>query len=371
MLTLDDFDYHLPEHLIAQNPPQERGQSRLLVVGGHPRRESIQTKGVLSPANGTLQSPACALSDRLFKELPSLLRPSDLLVFNNTKVIHARLFATKATGGRVEIMVERVLDDNRVIAMLRASHTPKPGSTLQLNDVAEVDVIDRNDMMFTLQLRSLKAELPTALDIIEYCGQLPLPPYITHTPTADDEARYQTVYAKEPGAVAAPTAGLHFTEALFQQLDAAGIRRAEITLHVGAGTFQPVKVHDISQHTMHRERYFIEPSTVAALEETRAAGGRVIAVGTTSLRALESWAWQAEAVRGDTDIFITPGYEFKVVDALITNFHLPKSTLMMLVSALAGMQTIRDAYAHAVASEYRFFSYGDAMWLERAARTAV
>jgi S-adenosylmethionine:tRNA ribosyltransferase-isomerase len=359
MLTLDDFDYHLPEHLIAQNPPQERGQSRLLVV------QSAQDGN--TPVDKAQESNAATpiLSDQRFVNLPQLLHPNDLLVFNNTKVIHARLFATKATGGRVEIMVERVLDDRTAVAMLRASHTPKPGATLQLADVAEVAVLQRSDMMFTLEFKSLRADLPTALDIIEYCGQLPLPPYITDTPTAEDEARYQTVYAKEPGAVAAPTAGLHFTDPLLKQLDEAGIGRAEITLHVGAGTFQPVKVQDISQHTMHRERYFIEPSAVAALEQARARGGRIIAVGTTSLRALESWAWSEDAVRGDTDIFITPGYEFKVVDALITNFHLPKSTLLMLVSALAGMETIRTAYAHAVEREYRFFSYGDAMWLER------
>lgn len=360
MLTLDDFDYHLPAHLIAQHPPQQRGQSRLLVV---------MPTGADGASASVEPAPPVALSDRRFTELPNLLQPEDLLVFNNTKVIHARLFATKSTGGRVEIMVERVVDNTVVIALLRASHAPKPGTALQIGHagqtVATVLVEKRDGMMYTLHFQSARPDLPTALDVIEFCGQLPLPPYITHDPDADDESRYQTVYASQPGAVAAPTAGLHFTEELLQTLEQRGVRRAEITLHVGAGTFQPVKVHNIAEHRMHRERYVISPETADALTQTRARGGRIIAVGTTSLRALEAWAWQDSALKGDTDIFITPGYAFQVVDALITNFHLPKSTLLMLVSALAGIETVRHAYAHAIAHDYRFFSYGDAMWLPR------
>jgi S-adenosylmethionine:tRNA ribosyltransferase-isomerase len=353
MLSLDDFDYHLPDHLIAQMPTGQRGQSRLLVVH-NPTTD-------VSSINAT-ESPD--FQDLTFPAITSLLRPDDLLVFNNTKVIHARLFATKQTGGRVEIMVERVLDESSVLAMIRASHAPKPGAHLQLGDVAQATVQQRNGMMYTLQLTGHTTGLRTALDIIEHCGQLPLPPYITHTPTAQDEARYQTVYAKEPGAVAAPTAGLHFTDELLDHLRCAGIRMTEVTLHVGAGTFQPVKVNNIAEHTMHSERYRISNEARCALQDTRKRGGRIVAVGTTSLRALESWAWQDAQLEGDTDIFITPGYEFRVVDALITNFHLPKSTLLMLVSALSGMSTIRAAYAHAIAQGYRFFSYGDAMWLE-------
>jgi S-adenosylmethionine:tRNA ribosyltransferase-isomerase len=348
--SLSDFDYFLPESLIAQMPSGERGHSRLLVV------------------NNT-QPPS--FQNAVFPDIIEKLTDRDLLVFNNTKVMHARLFAQKTSGGRVEIMVERVLSDRLIAAMLRASHAPKPGSVLTLTAGITATVLAREGMMYTLQLNSEHEALGTALDIIEHCGQLPLPPYITHTPTAQDEARYQTVYAKELGAVAAPTAGLHFTQALLTRLKENNIATAEITLHVGAGTFQPVKVENLSEHRMHHERYAISAETVAALEATRARGGRIVAVGTTSLRALESWAWQPGQAQGDTGIFITPGYQFKVVDALITNFHLPKSTLLMLVSALAGMDTIRAAYAHAIEHRYRFFSYGDAMWLERGEAESV
>jgi len=341
---LSDFDYSLPESLIAQIPSGERGLSRLLMVNN---------------------SQPVSFTDALFPDILEKLTDRDLLVFNNTKVMHARLFATKASGGRVEIMVERVLSETHITAMLRASHAPKPGSILSLPPHYEAQVLQRDGMMYELALRSTTGETQTALEIIEACGKLPLPPYITHEPTAEDEQRYQTVYAKELGAVAAPTAGLHFTQALLAQLAEKNIATAEVTLHVGAGTFQPVKVENLNEHTMHHERYAISAETVKAMEATRARGGRIVAVGTTSLRALESWAWNPAQAQGDTGIFITPGYQFKVVDALITNFHLPKSTLLMLVSAFSGMDTIRAAYAHAIEHQYRFFSYGDAMWLER------
>ena len=342
---LSDFDYSLPESLIAQLPSGERGQSRLLMV------------------NNT--NPP-GFEDALFPDILRKLTDRDLLVFNNTKVMHARLFGQKSSGGRVEIMVERVLSDTRVTAMLRASHAPKPGSTLRLPPCYKADVVQRNGMMYELELRSISGDKQSALEIIEACGKLPLPPYIAHEPSAEDEQRYQTVYAKELGAVAAPTAGLHFTEALLNELQQRNIATAEVTLHVGAGTFQPVKVNNLSEHRMHHERYAISAAAIEKMQATRENGGRIVAVGTTSMRALESWVWNPEQAQGDTGIFITPGYQFQVVDALITNFHLPKSTLLMLVSAFSGMETIRGAYAHAIAAEYRFFSYGDAMWLERA-----
>ena len=340
-LQLSDFDYNLPEHLIAQTPPPTRGASRLLRVQPSATHEHLQ------------------LIDSMFSELPSLLQAGDVLVFNNTRVIKARLHATKATGGAVEIMVERVLSENTVLAMIKASHNPKPGSVLRVANAFCAQVISKDHMMYTLQFDG------SALALIEQYGALPLPPYITHSPDDNDETRYQTVYAKEPGAVAAPTAGLHFTDELMQQLRHQGVELAEVTLHVGAGTFQPVRVENIAEHQMHSERYAIDSSTAQRLQQAKEDKRRIIAVGTTSLRALESWAWETERLQGDTDIFITPGYTFKVIDALITNFHLPKSTLLMLVSALAGMKTIQAAYAHAIAQEYRFFSYGDAMWLEK------
>jgi S-adenosylmethionine:tRNA ribosyltransferase-isomerase len=342
-MQIADFDFDLPDDLIAQFPPAVRGGSRLLHV----------------EASGTLH-------DRWFSELPTLLRPDDLLVMNDTRVIKARLFGTKDSGGKVELLVERVLGEHDALAFIRASHAPKPGSRIRLADDVAVEVVARQD-----DLTQLRFPRPV-LEVLDQLGQLPLPPYIAHTPTSDDEARYQTVYANEPGAVAAPTAGLHFDAAMLKALREKGVRTAQVTLHVGAGTFQPVRVDNIADHKMHRERYTIPQATVDAIGETRARGGRVVAVGTTSLRALEAAALASSDRMGklhagsnETDIFITPGYRFKVVDALITNFHLPKSTLLMLVSAFSGVDTIRAAYAHAIQARYRFFSYGDAMFLEK------
>jgi S-adenosylmethionine:tRNA ribosyltransferase-isomerase len=337
-MRVADFDFDLPAELIAQFPAAERGASRLLHVD----------------ASG-------GLHDRQFRDLPALLRADDLLVMNDTRVIKARLFGHKATGGKVELLVERVNGEFEALAFIRASHAPQPGSRLHLADDVSVDVLARTD-----DLTLLRFPQPV-LDVLDHLGRLPLPPYIEHAPTAADEARYQTVYANEPGAVAAPTAGLHFDEAMLATLQAQGVRSARVTLHVGAGTFQPVRVDHIADHRMHSERYTLPPATVDAIAATRERGGRVVAVGTTSLRALESAARHGTLHAGsdETDLFITPGYAFRVVDALITNFHLPKSTLLMLVSAFAGVDAIRAAYAHAIAARYRFFSYGDAMFLER------
>ena len=337
-MRVADFDFDLPGELIAQFPPAERGGSRLLHVG--------QT----------------LLQDRWFRELPDLLRPNDLLVMNDTRVIKARLFGAKASGGQVELLVERVLGEFEALAFIRASHAPQPGSLIHLDAETSLQVAARAD-----DLTRLVFPRPV-LEVLEQLGRLPLPPYIARTPQADDEARYQTVYANEPGSVAAPTAGLHFDVAMLDRLREQDIRTAHVTLHVGAGTFQPVRVEDTREHVMHSERYTLPQATVDAIAATRAANGRVVAVGTTSLRALEAAAQSGDLHAGsdETRIFITPGYRFQVVDALLTNFHLPRSTLLMLVSAFAGIDTIRHAYAHAVAERYRFFSYGDAMFLERA-----
>ena len=342
-MQVSDFDFDLPDELIAQLPPEVRGGSRLLHVEASGLRH-----------------------DRSFSDLPSLLHPDDLLVMNDTRVIKARLFGNKDSGGKVELLVERVTDEFDALAFIRASHAPKPGSRILLADDVWADVLARQD-----DLTQLRFQRPV-LEVLEQLGRLPLPPYITHTPTADDEARYQTVYANEPGAVAAPTAGLHFDEVMLDALRKQGVRTARVTLHVGAGTFQPVRVEHLADHKMHSERYTIPQPTVDAIRDTRRRGGRVVAVGTISLRALEAAALGSTTEAGDlqagsneTDIFITPGYRFNVVDALITNFHLPKSTLLMLVAAFAGYDSIRAAYAHAIAHRYRFFSYGDAMFLER------
>lgn len=339
-MQVSDFDFDLPDELIAQLPPDMRGGSRLLHVD----------------ASGTLH-------DRWFRDLPALLHPDDLLVMNDTRVIKARLFGHKDSGGKVELLVERVTGEFEALTFIRASHAPKPGSRIILADDVWVEVLARQD-----DLTQLRFQRPV-LEVLEQLGQLPLPPYIVHTPTADDEARYQTVYANEPGAVAAPTAGLHFDNAMLDALRAQGVHTARVTLHVGAGTFQPVRVDHLTDHKMHSERYTIPQATVDAIRNTRARGGRVVAVGTTSLRALEAAALHGELHAGsnETDIFITPGYRFNVVDALITNFHLPKSTLLMLVAAFAGYDSIRAAYAHAIAERYRFFSYGDAMFLDKKA----
>ncbi len=345
--TLGDFDFHLPEELIAQAPATERTASRLL--------------------DGLGPTP----TDRIFKDLPSLLRAGDLLVFNNTRVIKARLFGAKATGGAVEALVERVLPGHEVLAHLRASKSPKPGATVRFADAFDAEVLGRggpDDGLFHLRFPS------DPLPLLDAHGHVPLPPYITHEDTAEDERRYQTVFARKPGAVAAPTAALHFDEALLQALAERGIQRAEVTLHVGAGTFQPVRTDNLAEHKMHSEWFEVPEATAQAIERTRAAGGRIVSVGTTTLRALESAALNAppghilRAGSRDTDIFITPGFDLKVVDVLITNFHLPKSTLLMLVSALAGYEHIQALYRHAIEQRYRFFSYGDAMLIQRTAR---
>jgi S-adenosylmethionine:tRNA ribosyltransferase-isomerase len=337
-MQVAEFDFDLPEELIAQFPPAVRGGSRLLHVDA-----------------------TAALHDRWFSDLPTLLRPDDLLVMNDTRVIKARLFGTKNSGGKVELLVERVTGEFEALAFIRASHAPRPGSRIHLSADITLEVLARQD-----DLTQLRFPRPV-LDVLDQLGQLPLPPYIAHTPTADDEARYQTVYANEPGAVAAPTAGLHFDAAMLAALHDKGVRTAQVTLHVGAGTFQPVRVDHLAEHRMHSERYTIPQATVDAIRATWARDGRVVAVGTTSLRALEAAAQSGELHAGssETDIFITPGYRFQVVDALITNFHLPRSTLLMLVSAFSGLATIRAAYAHAIKERYRFFSYGDAMLLEK------
>lgn len=342
MLTLDDFDFHLPPELIAQHPATERTASRLLQL----------TSG--------------ALHDRQFADLPPLIDPGDLLVFNDTRVIKARLFGEKESGGRIEVMIERLLDRRHALAQIRASKSPKPGSRIILENAFALTVVGRTGE----QSEFFALELPGDGDLYaltEEYGHLPLPPYITHAAELGDETRYQTVFARHSGAVAAPTAGLHFDEALLARLSAHGVELAWLTLHVGAGTFLPVRVNNLAEHRMHAERFAIHPATVEAIARTRARGGRIIAVGTTSLRALEAAAQAGELRAGaaETDIFITPGYAFRVVDRLITNFHLPKSTLLMLVSAFAGTDLIRKAYAHAIANGYRFFSYGDAMLLEK------
>ena len=340
-LTLDEFDYTLPERLIAQAPLPERSASRMLVVDG------------------------AQLRDEHITDLPSHLSDKDLLVLNDTRVIHARLFGQKATGGQVEVLIERPVGEHEAIAQVRASKSPKPGMTLRLAEAFEVEVLGREGDFFHLRFPADRS----VVDYAETYGALPLPPYIDRSAAEADETRYQTVFAQHPGSVAAPTAGLHFDDALLDRLRAQGVQTATVTLHVGAGTYQPVRVQNLAEHRMHRERYLIPPETVEAINATRARGGRVVAVGTTSLRALESAAADGTLRAGaaETELFITPGYAFNVVDALLTNFHLPKSTLLMLVSAFAGMAPIRAAYQHAVAQEYRFFSYGDAMFLARRA----
>ncbi|MDH2916850.1 MAG: tRNA preQ1(34) S-adenosylmethionine ribosyltransferase-isomerase QueA [Gallionella sp.] len=338
-MRTEDFDFELPERLIAQHPPKQRGASRLLHVA--------QT----------------GLADRAFSDLAHLLREHDVLVLNDTRVLKARLFGKKVTGGQIEVMVERVLGEHEVLAKVRASKSPKPGSNFELADAVMVEVLGREDEFFHLRFAceySVDA-------VLERYGKLPLPPYITHVAGEEDEERYQTVFAREHGAVAAPTAGLHFDQAMLDTLCAKGVNIAYVTLHVGAGTFQPVRAENVEEHVMHSERYTVPQATVDAIKQAKAKGGRVVSVGTTSLRALESAAAAGElqAGSGETRIFITPGYRFKVVDVLLTNFHLPRSTLLMLVCAFGGMEKLIAAYKHAVQNEYRFFSYGDAMLIER------
>lgn len=336
---LSDFEYELPAELIAQTPATSRTASRLLHVAG--------TK----------------LVDRMFADLPALLVAGDLLVFNDTRVIRSRLHGRKKSGGRVELLLERILSDDEAWMQLSASHPPKAGAVLVLDGGARATVLERSGRFFRLRI---EAPLPLAA-YLDLHGEVPLPPYIARSPVPEDSERYQTVYARFPGAVAAPTAGLHFDEAILERLRAQGCVFAYVTLHVGAGTFQPVEVDDLGQHRMHSERFAIPDETVAAVAQARAAAKRVIAVGTTTLRALETAAG-AHGLRpgaAETELFITPGFRFRVVDLLLTNFHLPRSTLLMLVSAFAGYDSIRAAYAHAIREGYRFYSYGDAMLLER------
>ncbi len=366
---LSDFDFQLPPELIAQHPAPERSGSRLL--------------------DGSASEPV----DRIFKDLPALLQPGDLLVFNDTRVMNARLFGEKASGGKLELLIERVLGGNQVAAHLRVSKKPAIGETVSLLSAPghpehlSATLLgrwpDAEGALFRFVLCNDAGDDPYTL--MARHGHVPLPPYITHSDSAEDARRYQTVFAKNLGAVAAPTAALHFDETLFERLDDMGVQRAHVTLHVGAGTFQPVKTENLAEHQMHSEWYEVPAATQRALADCRARGGRIVAVGTTTVRTLESWAKEigvrAESTdplrdsrnsdltpfSGDTRIFITPGFEFKLVDALVTNFHLPKSSLMMLVSAFAGYEHVMALYAHAIREKYRFFSYGDAMLLTRTA----
>jgi len=343
-----DFYYDLPEALIAQYPAAERAASRLLCL--------------MQDGDGN----HATLADRQFSDLPGLLRAGDLLVMNDTRVIPARLFGRKDSGGRVEVLVERVQDSQRILAHVRASKSPKPGSRLIFSDTVEAQMQDRVGDLFELCFVDRDDPDRGVMAILDELGHMPLPPYIKREDEQDfDRERYQTVYARREGAVAAPTAGLHFDNAMLDRLRQQGIETASVTLHVGAGTFQPVRVDNIAEHHMHSEWLEVTEDACAQVQKTRERGGRVIAVGTTSVRSLETAARAGELrpFSGDTDIFITPGFEFKVVDALITNFHLPESTLLMLVSAFAGHESVMQAYRHAVAERYRFFSYGDAMFV--------
>ena len=339
-MLISDFDYTLPEDLIARYPARERRDSRLLVVGD----QNL---------------------DLGFAELPSQLRAGDLLVFNDTRVIKARLHARKETGGKAEILIERVTGPGSALAHVRASKSPKPGGRLLLDGAASAQVIEREGDLFALEFSV------DVLPFLDQFGDVPLPPYLEREANASDVDRYQTVYAQDPGAVAAPTAGLHFDDAMLEETLAMGVRHARVTLHVGAGTFQNLREEHIEENRLHSERVVVAQACVNAVNAARAAGGRVIAVGTTTVRSLECAAAGGElrSFSGETDLFIRPGYEFRVVDAMLTNFHLPQSSLLMLVAAFAGRERILDAYAHAVREKYRFFSYGDAMFLSRAGTT--
>ncbi|QWF72244.1 tRNA preQ1(34) S-adenosylmethionine ribosyltransferase-isomerase QueA [Methylomonas paludis] len=332
-----DFNYDLPADLIAQQPLAERGASRMLQLDKH---------------HGSWQ-------DAWFSGFIDLLKPEDLLVFNDTKVIPARLYAQKTSGGKVEMLIERVVDNRQAWAHIKASKAPKADAELILSNGQTCRVLGREHDLFLVEFPAQQSLLSLLAEI----GHIPLPPYITRADTAADLERYQTVFAKNAGAVAAPTAGLHFDQALLDELDRRGIGKSYVTLHVGSGTFQPVRVENLAEHIMHQEFFQVSAATVAAVRQTRARGGRVVAIGTTAVRALESAAagGELEAGFGDTRLFITPGYQFKVVDALLTNFHLPESTLLMLISAFAGYEPVMAAYRHAIAQRYRFFSYGDAM----------
>jgi len=348
-MQLSDFNYTLPPDLIAQHPLEKRTDSRLL---------EVRTTG----------KSQVQLIDRPFQEIVTLIRPGDLLVMNDTKVIPARLHGKKETGGNVELLIERISGDKQAWVQIRASKVPKIGSIVHIHNAASetfpVEMIGYDGRFYEMRFPE------NVFSVLERFGELPLPPYIEHQPNLEDAQRYQTVVAKHPGAVAAPTAGLHFDQSLLEQLQQAGVQQVSVTLHVGAGTFSPVREEDLSKHKMHYEWFSVPEATIAAIEQTRRQGGRVIAVGTTSLRALESHALSGQS-SGETNLFITPGFEFKIVDCLLTNFHLPKSTLLMLVSAFAGTDTIRKAYQHAIDHRYRFFSYGDAMFLTRVPSTTL
>ena len=345
-MKLSDFSFTLPEHLIAKYPTPDRTASRLLHL------------------NGTTGD----VHHKQFQQMLDLVEPGDLLVFNNTRVIPARLLGQKASGGKVEVLIERIVDDNNALAHVRASKAPKPGTDLLLEGAVSVTVTGRQDALFELRFNGDA----TVLEQLEQYGHMPLPPYIDRPDEQADKERYQTVYNQAPGAVAAPTAGLHFDDALLERLQQKGVNLAYVTLHVGAGTFQPVRVDNILEHKMHSEFAIVPEDVVNAVRATKAAGKRVIAVGTTSVRSLESSALEASKeevlvpYQSDTDIFIYPGFEFKVVDAMFTNFHLPESTLIMLISAFAGKDNVLAAYERAIEQEYRFYSYGDSMFIEKA-----
>ena len=330
-MKLSDFDYELPEELIAQAPAKERSSSRLL----H-----------LDAATG-------AITDRMFSDLPSLVGEEDALVVNDTRVMKARLFGAKESGGKAEVFVERILADREALAMIRTGHPPKSGARLTVGDGVDLEILGRDGELYRVRFGE-----PVAA-VLRRCGSVPLPPYIRHPAGPEDTERYQTVFADRPGAVAAPTAGLHFDEPLLKKITARGATVSRLTLHVGAGTFQPIRTEDVETHRMHREHYEIPQATLAAI-----AKRRVLAVGTTTLRALETSALTG-ARHGETDLFVYPGFRFQVVERLVTNFHLPKSSLLLLVSAFGGIDNIRRAYAHAVQERYRFFSYGDAMLIDR------
>ena len=348
-MQLSDFNYELPAELIAQHPLVNRTDSRLLEL----KAEGPNHAKIL---------------DRQFKDILSLIKPGDLLVFNDTKVIPARLHGNKETGGNIEMLIERISGDKQAWVQIRASKVPKIGSTVHIHNQAgesfPVEMIGYDGRFYEVLFPE------NIFSLLERFGELPLPPYIEHRPDSEDAQRYQTVVAKNPGAVAAPTAGLHFDEQILQQLKELGVQQATVTLHVGAGTFTPVREEDLSKHKMHYEWFSIPEETLQAIEMTKRQGGRVIAIGTTSLRALESQAINQQS-SGETNLFITPGFQFKTVDCLLTNFHLPKSTLLMLVSAFAGFENIRAAYQHAITQKYRFFSYGDAMFLSRLENTKL
>lgn len=339
-LKKSDFNYELPEDLIAQQPLAERSASRLLC----------------------LDKNSDAIDDKQFCDFLELVNAGDLLVMNNTKVIPARLFGHKQSGGKVEILIERVLNEREVLAHMRSSKSPKAGAVIELDGQFQCQVLGRVDDLFHLQFLGSQG----LADILEHIGHMPLPPYIERADDMNDQTRYQTVFARQRGAVAAPTAGLHFDEAMMAKIRAKGGNIAFVTLHVASGTFRPVKVENLAEHVMHKEYFEVPEATVTAVQQTQAEGGRVIAIGTTSMRSLESASrsGQLKASKGDTDLFITPGYHFKTVDAMLTNFHLPESTLLMLVSAFAGYERIKKVYQHAIAEKYRFFSYGDAMFIQ-------